>query len=365
VAKSDLKLRIIGPDSSGPDSVDNEVPAAVLLQALEGLQQLVWQFAFRREGGQIKQRLKLSGELKNRFALMLRPAEPGSYLVRGRVGQCEPPDDLVVPLMSEEVVADLTKFCDAAVKGNRKALLEILPDRAQRVRALDRLRTLAPLPGSGYRYELQNSSGPPIELTETLQAELSRMTLESEDDGAEAIEVVTGKLVEISFDDHNLKLLYAPTRRTLTCEYDEAVEPLLFENRRDLIQVRGKVRLGLDNHPEKIVEADYIGDLDLSPFVLRDVEYKGVRLRFRKPRVIQPKLDETQQLICLEDEELNLSAHARLRPELFEEVRACLYLLWTEYAKEPDEVLDPRARDLKLRLLSALEEIGVEEADDA
>jgi hypothetical protein len=351
MAVSDLQLRIIGPDSE-----KNEVPASVLLQALEGLQQLVWQFAYHREGKQLKQRLKFSADLKERFALRLAPAEKGSYLVKARVGASAP--DLVDPILSAEVVRDLTRFCDAAVKGDANELTVILPDRAQRVRALDRLRSLAPLPGSGYRYELQNSVGPAVPLVETLQADLDRLTFPAEvEDEAETTEVVTGKLIEINFDDHNLTLFYAPTKRKLTCEYDETVEPLLFENRRDLIQVRGKVRLGADNHPEKIVEADYIGELDLSPFTLREIEYKGVRLRFRQPRVIEPKLDVSQQLICLEAPDLNLSVHARLRAELFEDVRACLHMLWMEFAREDDDKLDAVARQLKRRLLDAIEKV--------
>ena len=352
MAESDLQFRIVGPDSE-----KNEVPASVLLQALEGLQQLVWQFAFHREGKQLRQRLKFSADLKERFALRLAPAEKGSFLVKARVGPSQP--DLVDPVLSAEVVHDLTRFCRAAVEGKANDLTAILPDRAQCVRALDRLRALAPLPGSGYRYELQNSAGPAVALVETLQAELDRLTLIAEEpEAAETIEVVTGKLIEINFDDRNLTLFYAPSKRKLTCEYDETVEPLLFENRRDLIQVRGQVRLGADNHPEKIVEADYIGELDLSPFTLRDLEYQGLRLRFRQPRVIEPKLDASQQLICLEAPDLNLSAHARLRAELFEEVRACLHLLWTEYALENDAKLDPAARELKQHLLSAIKEVG-------
>ena len=189
------------------------------------------------------------------------------------------------------------------------------------------------MPGSGYRYELQNSSGPAIAFTETTQSELSRLLSPPEEpDAAELTQVVTGKLIGINFDEHNLTLHYAPTRRELTCEYDEDVEPLLFENRRDLIQVRGKVRLGPDDHPAKIVEADYIGDVDLDPFVLREVDVEGRRLRFLQPRKLDPRLDEPQQHMLLEDPPLNLCAHAALRADLFEEVRACLGMLWTEYA---------------------------------
>ena len=97
--------------------------------------------------------------------------------------------------------------------------------------------------------------------------------------------------------------------------------------------------------------------MDLAPFDLRDIEFKGLRLRFRQPRVIVPQLDESQQFILLEDPDLNLSAHAPLRAELFEEVRACLHMLWTEYAQEDEVKLEPNAQALKQRLLATLEEV--------
>lgn len=93
-------------------------------------------------------------------------------------------------------------------------------------------------------------------------------------------------------------------------------------------------------------------------FVLRDVGFKGLKLRFRQPKIIVPKLDESQQLILLEDTKLNLSAHACLRADLFEEVRACLHMLWTEYALEDDAKLEPEALALKQRLLAAIEAVG-------
>ena len=77
MAESDLEFRIFGPDSE-----KNEVPASVLCQALEGLQQLVWQFVFQREGKPLKQRLTFPANVKQRFALRLAPPERGSYLVK-------------------------------------------------------------------------------------------------------------------------------------------------------------------------------------------------------------------------------------------------------------------------------------------
>ena len=349
---SSIQLRIIGPDSA-----KQEVPASVLLQTLEGLQQLVWQFAHSREGGQLRQRLKFPADLKERFTLHLSPATPGSYIVHGRVGGIT--DDLVNPVVAADVVHDITNFCAAAVHGQKADIARLLPDRALRSRALDCLRSIAPLPGSGYRTELRNSNGPAINLTETLQADLNRLFSDAENEETdEPVQVVTGKLIEVNFDEHSLKIFYKPTRRQLTCEYDETVEPLLFENRRDFIQVRGKVRLGADNHPESIVDADYIGDLDLSPFILHDIDFQGLRLRFKRPHLVEPKLDETQQLICLHDPNLNLSAHAALRSELFEEVRACVHLLWTEFAREDDAKLDSAARELKQRMLAQIEEVA-------
>jgi hypothetical protein len=346
-----LNLRVIGPIAD-----ENEAPASVLLQTLSGLQNLVWLFGHLRTGGSLVRRMRFATELKQRFTLRLSPPRAGSFLLPGFVRSEEPQ---LVDVEIEPTVETLLDFCSAAASGRAQELDRLVPDRTNRRFALDQLRNLAPLPGSGYTFEISNGNGKRVELRDTLQSKVDRM-LELEDASKESplYRVVTGTLTRIDFDDRNLTILYAPTGRELTCEYDEDAEQMLFENRRDRIQVRGKVRLGEDDHPTKIVEVDFIGDLDLSPFTLNEISWNNRQLRFRNPLTLSPSLDETEQLICLYYEQLNLSASAPLRTQLLDDVHECVAFLWEQYALESDAKMTPKAQALRNALLQAIEEVS-------
>jgi hypothetical protein len=154
-----------------------------------------------------------------------------------------------------------------------------------------------------------------------------------------------------------LTIIYSPRNRSLECFYKEEIEPMLFENRRDLIQVTGRVVVDEENHPKKIVDVEAIRELDLSPFVLREVEVPGLRIKFRKPLVVEPRLSESQQLICLEHEPLGIDVFAPTRAEVFEELKEQLVMLWREYAEEEDAALSEPARRLKEVLLREWEAV--------
>jgi len=63
----------------------SEVPVSLLLQIFSKLQELVHVFALQEEGRTVRQRLRLSDELKRKYVLHLRPPESGSFAVTGRV----------------------------------------------------------------------------------------------------------------------------------------------------------------------------------------------------------------------------------------------------------------------------------------
>jgi len=121
--------------------------------------------------------------------------------------------------------------------------------------------------------------------------------------------------------------------------------------------VRGFVTLGEDGFPESISEVDYIGDLDLSPFVIATVEQQEFQLKFFRPLVLAPTLDETEQLIVLVHNELAIHVFAPTRSALFEELTAQIGMLWSEYEKESPERLDSVAREVRERLMSHIQEV--------
>ena len=347
-------------ESPHPDSVElrieppgnkTEVPVGVLTQTLLGFQQLVHLFALLEEGRTLRQRLRLPEEIKNRYLLQCSPPEAGSFVVKARVGGAS--DDLITPVQVGHVMERLHDFSVATVQGERDKLISLVPDSRFRFRMLDSLGKIAPAAGSGYRVSFRNCVGEAIQLEEDLPVrivELLKRPVERH-----ATQTVTGMLEEISFSEHKLQIFYQPRNRTLECFYEEDLEPMLFENRRDLIQVTGRVIMDDENYPKKIVEGEAICDLDLSPFNLSEVVGQSLTVRWRKPLSLVPQLSDTQQLLCLQYPQLDIDVFAATRAELQAELKEQVLMLAEEYALAEDTILSQPARELKQRLLRELE----------
>src|SRR5437660_11648344 len=107
---------------------------------------------------------------------------------------------------------------------------------------------------------------------------------------------------------------------------------MLLENRRDLIQVTGRVIMDETNHPKKIVDVEQIRELDLSPFVIDVIQFDSRILKPRQPLKLSPFLNESQQLICVEYEPFDIDVFAPTRRELFDELKEQIVMLWSEFA---------------------------------
>ncbi len=342
------------PESPHPDLIEfrilpedhgNEVPVALVLQGLQGLQQLIHFSALSIENRTVRQRVRVSADIQQRYTLHCRPPESGSFKVAGRVGDLR--RGLVNTGDVRRVMGLVHDFSHATLATDRDALLTLVPDSRIRVRMLDCLRGMAPPPGSGYAFEFKNCVGNPVRLDEVLSASVEKVLVASEPRQSER--TVTGELRSIAFAEHKLSLLYVPKGRVLECIYDETLEPMLFENRRDLIQVTGQVEDADDGHPRRIVEVSRIEELDLSPFVVTDF-VAGIPLA--EPLRLDPVLSEDQQLIRLQNELLDIDVFAPTRGELLNELRSQLDMLWVEYAQEHDDALSAPAQSLKRRLLA-------------
>jgi hypothetical protein len=153
-------------------------------------------------------------------------------------------------------------------------------------------------------------------------------------------------------------IIYAPRHRGLDCYYSEDIEPMLLENRRDLIQVTGRVIMDDGGHPSKIVEVGEIRELDLSPFIVSEISGAGWRIRSSQSFPLVPFLSESEQLICLQHEPWGLDVFAPTRSELFGEFKEQMGLLWEEYAREDDAVLSGPALKVKLALREQFQEVN-------
>ncbi len=173
----------------------------------------------------------------------------------------------------------------------------------------------------------------------------------------EAERTITGELKTINFTQRQFSIVYPPTERELVCSYDEAIEDLLYENRRSLIQVTGRVVLNDEDQPKEIHEVSDICDLDLSPFSVEHIRADGRALTARVPVVIEPTLDDSKQYLCLANEALGIDVFAHTREKLAVELAEQVLMLWDEYALAPDDSLEESAQVLKQALLDTFAEV--------
>ena len=111
---------------------------------------------------------------------------------------------------------------------------------------------------------------------------------------------------------------------------------------------------------EKQVTDLKVQSADLSPMGLYKVQDDHLILQFRKPVEVDVALAEDRTLYLARNRDLGIDSFAHSRSELISEVQDLVLFLWREYAQQPDEKLSVDARDLKARLLDAIEEIRID-----
>ncbi|MBS1912741.1 MAG: hypothetical protein JST22_12205 [Bacteroidetes bacterium] len=334
---------------------DNEVPFAVLASVLNDMQQAFYLLALQHEGRDVRERARIPAEIERRYILRAAIPKEGSYAQPATLG--DPNSELFVPRDLDAVYSDFREFSTALATSNLEKLQSIVPDRQMRRRVLERFRSMIPKPNTGWGLRLRYEHDHTVELDRHAYRAVAGL-LKRADDGIITTNIVTGVLVAIDFDAHEITLKYPPSQREFVCYYNESIEGRLIDQRRELIQITGSVTLDEDDSPKKVTDVVDIVGVDLSPFIVMEFEYEGRILRFRRPLEITPTLDESQQVICLEYEPLGIDIYASTRDELDTLIYEELDVLWRNYALEDPRNLSLDARELKSKLLAAIEEIG-------
>jgi hypothetical protein len=238
---------------------------------------------------------------------------------------------------------------------NANGMAELLPDERIRRRVLEAVKGMAPRADAKWTLALHDVNDTPFASFNIQTIPFVQDTLVPAAQ-REASRVVTGELKNIDFIEHKLTIIYPPTSRELECLYDEALEDLLYDRRRDLIQVTGRVLLDDQGAPKKIIDVTDIRDLDLSPLEISTVRHGAMKLLVSPSLLAEPTLDETKQLLCIDYPEFEISVFATTREALLLELHEHLAMLWQEYAQANDDELDPIALQLKATLLARITE---------
>lgn len=328
------------------------VPAAVLVQILENAQRAFELIGVHVEGRTIKERAAIPAATRKRFQLVCRLPKPGCYAVPIEVGGHD-----LLAVEVEKGFAIFKNLIEGITGRDSGRIKSALPDERLRHRVLEAIRGMAPRADAKWRLKLWDAADVVFGDLDTESEPFIRESIVPIEE-REASQVVTGQPANIDFLKRTVTIFYPPTRRMMDCVYDDAVEELLFENRRGLIQVTGRVVLDENGAPTKIIDVNDIRELDLSPLVVDTIKAGGVTLRTQRVIALEPTIDETQQLLCVVDTGLGIDAFARTREALVGELHEQIGMLWQEYALANDATLDVEAVKMKQALRAAFSEVA-------
>ena len=336
------------------ESHGNVVPAAVLVQILQNAQQAFELIGVHVEGRSINQRARVPAATSQRFQLICQLPEPGCYALPVTVGTTT---ELFEPESAEKAFLIFHGLMSRISDRNPDGMAEVLPDERIRRRVLEAVKGMAPRADAKWTLALHDANDTPFASFDIQTIPFVQNTLVPAAQ-REAARVVTGELKNIDFIEHKLTIIYPPTSKELECLYDEALEDLLYERRRDLIQVTGRVLLDDQGAPKKIIDVTDIRDLDLSPLEISSVRHGAINLLVAPALMAEPTLDDTKQLLCIEYPEFEISVFATTREALLLELHEQLAMLWQEYAQAGDSDLDGIALQLKKTLLARMTEVA-------
>lgn len=337
-------------ESGEPEA--NVVPASVLVQILENAQRAFELIGVHVEGRGIKERARVSASTSQRFQLICQLPQAGCYAMPVTVGGAS---ELFSAELAGKAFCIFRGVMEHVSERSSTSLNTILPDERIRRRVLESVKGMAPRADAKWKLSLHDSQNISFATFDVETIPFVEDTLVPAEQ-REAARVVTGELKSIDFAERKVTIIYPPTSKELACIYEEAVEDLLYERRRDLIQVTGRVLLDEQGIPKQIIDVTDIRDLDLSALTLDTVRHAGLTLKLAPALTLEPGLDESKQLLCIEHLELGIDVYAPTRELLLAELHEQLAMLWNEYAQASDDDLDTAARQLKATLLARMTE---------
>lgn len=340
----------------GPLSAQHTVPATVLVQILENAQRAFELIGLQVEGKTVKSRARLSKSSVGKFQLICKIPVHGCYAVPVLVGSDT--TDLFSADEAEAAISIFERLLGALCVRDTKLVTETVPDSAIRNRLLESVKAMLPHSGASWHLDFYNSYDRRFAtLTDGYAPFIDELVIAPEI--REEAQTVTGILSNVNFTERKLTIIYPVTNnREMDCFYPEELEDLLFENRRGLLQVTGRMILDDSGIPKSIIDVSDIQELDLSPFLLSAVKFGKIQVQAIEPLNLIPFLDDSKQLLCITAPDLGIDVFAENRRKLSQELDEQVAMLWIEYARASDDELDDPALRLKKSLLRTFREVS-------
>lgn len=335
------------------DEDDHVLPAQNLISALEGLQRTIHLVAMMREGREVRSRARVTHDIEEHFQLLCMPTELGSFYQPTFVADPNP------GLLAAKSIAEVTEatqgLLSAIMEGNETGFRKNVADSAYRAPLIASLERMFKSQGH-YILEVQDSQGNLI--ADSISATVSLETLRQSRLSPDTSSIVTGYFNKVDFKERKLSLMLPASQRSISCIYEEDIEPVLLANARDLIQVVGTIELDEHGSPVRITDVQEVHPVDTTDIDIIDLLPEYLKSISRNHLHVAVDLSEDKQTYVASFEELGIDHAAYTRDDLIEGVRAEISFLWQNIAREEDKNLAPKAILLKAALQRIFKEIS-------
>jgi len=337
----------------GPATADHTVPALPLIQAAAALQRTFQLVAIAYEGEEPKQRLRASREMERKYSVVFGVPRDGGYTIPYRVGGASAklfdPDDILKVQQQHEAVLSAVQTGDAT------ALRRALPSALIRRAVIRELKRMQPPARSGLVVSIEDYRGRKLLDGYEASERIAPLLAES-DPHILHPRVVTGVLDALEFQTRTLRL-QLPNGRLLTGTYNDDFEPVLVDNRREWIQVRGDAVLGEDDTLKSLVNITEIIEVDVSPIIVERFSIGEVTLEADRPVTFGVEFSPEEGLYFATGE-FHMMVSAQLKEDLEKSVIEALEFLWREYVQASPDDLTADALLLRDELLETFAEVS-------
>jgi hypothetical protein len=90
---------------------------------------------------------------------------------------------------------------------------------------------------------------------------------------------------------------------------------------------------------------------------LQEFVWLGRTFTLKYPLILEPKIDESSQLLTVTDQTIGLLIFAENRTDLIEEIKEQLAFMWDAYVMSQEEELAPDALRLRKKLEQFMSEV--------
>ena len=329
-----------------------QLPAEYIMNLLSNIKKLMHLLVSQSLGIVHNERFKPSKEIRDNYVIKCEIPKSGSYALPIEISSLK-------PALAFNPCENIWQMFRNVNESKEEYINNWLPNPKMRTKALSCVRDAFPQYDSDIHIEIVGKSDDATIIdSRSIQKNITAMIDKAKEVVEKHMTVVTGYLTGIDFAEKKIIIRHPATQRTLDCfyNYNEEIEDMLLENRRQLVQITGIAELDDNEHPKKISDAINIQEIDLSPIEIDCVNFNGNKLIFKNRLILTPELDDSEQFYIIDYPDIGLNSFAYTRQELADGIKSDIASLWEEYALASDGELAEDAKILKDKLLDAIKE---------